>query len=241
MSEMLHLISGPRNISTALMYSFGNREDTAIVDEPFYAYYLNKFQVEYHPGTRNILNSQPTDARKVIDHVLFAERQEKYVFIKNMAHHLKGFDYSFIYDVRNIFLIRDPKQLIASFSKVIKQPTGHDIGVQREKELYNEILIHGKYPPIVLDSGEVLKNPAKVLKALCNALEIPFSEKMLKWEAGARKEDGIWARYWYGNVHQSTGFITRPQQYVELSGRLEDLYQEVKPHYEFLFEKSIKA
>ena len=99
----------------------------------------------------------------------------------------------------------------------------------------------GRHIPIVLDSGEVLKDPPGVLQTLCDALEIPFSEAMLKWKAGPRIEDGVWAKHWYGNVHQSTGFISRPQQYVELSEDQEELYQEVKPHYEFLFEKSIKA
>ena len=241
MSELLHLISGPRNISTALMYSFGNRPDTAIVDEPFYACYLEKYKVEYHPATSKILNAMSSDPKEVMKEVIFAERPEKYVFVKNMAHHLKGFDYSYIHTARNIFLIRDPRQLIASFSKVIVDPKGEDIGVKREKELYDELVKEGKYPPIVLDSGEVLKDPEGVLSRLCDELNIPFTEKMLKWEPGSREEDGVWAPYWYTNVHRSTGFITKPQQYVELTDRQEELYEEVKPYYEYLFQESIKA
>ncbi len=223
------------------MYSFGNRKDTAIVDEPFYSYYLNKYQVEYHPGTQKIIDSLPTDAMEVIDKIIFAERQEEYAFIKNMAHHIQGFNHSFINEVRNIFLIRNPRELIASFSKVIEHPTGNDIGVEREKELYEEVLRNGNYPPIVIDSGEVLKDPKKVLKNLCERLDIPFSDEMLTWEAGPRKEDGVWAPYWYNNVHQSTEFNARPQKYVNLTDQLEDLYNEVKPSYEFLYKKSIKA
>ncbi|NNF35062.1 MAG: hypothetical protein HKN68_13190 [Saprospiraceae bacterium] len=240
MSELLHLISGPRNISTALMYSFGNRPDTAIIDEPYYAYYLNKYQVAYHPGTDDILDKMSTDPQ-VITNALFAERPEQYFFIKNMAHHLQGFNYSFIHEVKNIFLIRNPRKLIASFAKVIEQPSGVDIGVEREKELYDEIVAKGKYEPIILDSGEVLKDPEGVLRKLCEELDIPFTEHMLSWPSGPRTEDGVWAKHWYSNVHQSTGFISKEQKYVELKEHLEDLYQEVKPHYDFLYQQSIKA
>lgn len=240
MSELLHLISGPRNISTALMYSFGNRPDTAIIDEPYYAYYLKKYQVAYHPGTEEILNKMSSDPQAVTD-ALFADRPEQYFFIKNMAHHLRGFDYSFIHNVKNIFLIRNPRQLIASFAKVIENPASGDIGVKRERELYDEIIENESNTPIVLDSGEVLKNPEGVLMKLCEELDIPFSNKMLSWLPGPRKEDGPWARYWYGSVHKSTGFLKKEQKYIALSKQLEDLYEEVKPHYDFLYQRSIKA
>jgi hypothetical protein len=222
------------------MYSFGNRPDTAIVDEPYYAYYLNKYQVAYHPGTDEILDKMSSDAQVVTEDI-FAERPEKYFFIKNMAHHLQGFDYSFIHEIKNIFLIRNPRQLIASFAKVIEHPTGVDIGVEREKELYDEIVNKGKYKPIVLDSGEVLKNPEGVLIKLCDKLDIPFTDRMLSWPPGPKVEDGVWAKYWYSNVHQSTGFISKEQTYVELTEPLEKLYQEVKPHYDFLYQQSLKA
>ena len=242
MSELIHLISCPRNISTALMYSFGNRPDTAIVDEPFYGYYLKNYEIDFHPGTQEIIESMLTDADAIIEEVLFAERPEPYVFVKNMAHHMKGFDLSYTYSCKNIFLIRNPRQLIASFSKVINHPTMDDIGLKREKDLYEEIKLNGHYDPIVLDTGEVLKDPQKVLKELCDRLEIPFTEKMLSWDPGPRMEDGVWAPHWYKNVHQSTGF--RPpeeRREIVLSEELESLYKQVKNYYEALLEKSIKA
>ena len=241
MSELLHLISGPRNISTALMYSFGNRSDTAIIDEPFYGYYLHKYQVDFHPGTQEIMESMSCNAEEVINDVLFAERPEPYVFVKNMAHHMHGFNYDFAYKCRNIFLITNRKQLIASFSKVITHPTLDDIGLKREKEIYDDIAAHGVYSPIVLDSNEVLKNPEKVLKALCDQLNIPFMKEMLSWPRGPRKEDGVWAPYWYKNVHLSTNFKPTDTKEVILSPALQGLYEEALPYYKSLFKKSIKA
>ena len=241
MSKILQLISGPRNISTALMYSFGNRDDFDVVDEPFYAYYLNKYKIEYHPGTKDIIQSMSVDANEVISMIMAKEENEKYFFVKNMAHHLAGFDYAYSYQVKNVFLIRDPSQLINSFSKVIENPTGLDIGVQREYELYEEFFHKGEHKPVVLDSGEILKNPDKVLKELCIRLDIPFSNKMLSWPPGPRKEDGVWAKYWYGNVHKSRGFKKQPKSAEPLIERFRDLYEEVYPFYEKLFKVSIKA
>ena len=240
MTKIIQLISGPRNISTALMYSFGNRIDTVITDEPFYAYYLSNYNVDYHPGKEDILSSQDSNAENVINQIILAERDEKIFFIKNMAHHLKGFDYSYSLNIHNVFLIRDPAQLIASFSKVIDNPTLDDIGLKREYELYQEFK-KGKFPSIVLDSGEVLKNPKSVLTQLCEHLKIPMDNAMLKWNAGPRKEDGVWAKYWYANVHKSTEFKRPSQQMTELNEDLRDLYKEALPYYKYLNKFSIKA
>ena len=241
MSNTIQLISGPRNISTALMYSFGNRGDTDIMDEPFYACYLSRYQVDYHPGTEAILASMSSDPNVVIDSIMQPSRGKRKLFIKNMAHHMRGFDYSYSCEIKNVFLIRDPRQLINSFSKVIEEPAGTDIGVERELELYQELKSKGKYPPLVLDSGEILKDPEKVLKELCYKLEIHFTKRMLSWEPGARKEDGVWAKYWYDNVHKSIGFKKQIGSSAPLAEKFRKLYEEVAPYYNQLFEVAIKA
>jgi hypothetical protein len=241
MTQLIQLISGPRNISTAMMYSFGNRADTAIVDEPFYAYYLSNFDVE-HPGSEDVLSSMSSDPNSVIQNVLEADRKEEYLFAKNMAHHMDGYDYSYSLDCRNVFLIRDPKRLIASFAKVITNPVANDVGLRREAEIYNEINANGKFEPVVIDSGQLLLNPEKVLREVCNQLSVPFDKGMLNWNAGARVEDGTWAKYWYHSVHKSTGFVQTPKkENVVLDDRLIPVYEEVLPYYNQLFEKAIKS
>lgn len=223
------------------MYSFGNRADTAIVDEPFYAYYLSNFDVD-HPGAEDILSSMSCDPNDVIQKVLLAKRKEEYLFAKNMAHHMDSYDYSYSLECRNVFLIRDPKRLIASFAKVITNPVANDVGLRREAEIYNEIKDKGKFDPVVIDSGQLLLNPEKVLKEVCSQLSIPFDKAMLNWAAGAREEDGTWAKYWYHKVHKSTGFVQTPKtKEVILDDRLIPVYEEILPYYNQLFEKAIKA
>ena len=158
-----------------------------------------------------------------------------------MAHHLKGFDYSFCYETRNIILIRNPRQLINSFAKVISNPVMEDIAIKREYELYEELSERGKLEPLVLDSGEILNDPEKVLKKLCQQIEIPFTKKMLSWKAGPRKEDGIWAKYWYRNVHNSTHFVRQKDSEAPLMEDFRDLYNEAMPYYNYLYERSLKA
>lgn len=236
----IHLISGPRNISTALMYSFGNRKDTAIVDEPLYASYLYSHPNINHPGRNEVLKSQAHNANEVLEKVFFGDYSEPNLFIKNMAHHMDDLDWSFLLDLDNLFLVRSPKQLIASFAQVISEPTLLDIGIEIEYRIFQFLVENGE-KTIVLDSNEVLKNPEFVLKTLCQKLGIAFDDSMLHWSAGAREEDGIWAKYWYKNVHQSTGFVRQESSNRELPDRLLPLLNQAQKYYDLLCAHSIKA
>lgn len=187
------------------MYAFGNRNDMTVIDEPFYAYYLHNHPSIDHPGRVEVLESQPTDYQTVIKKAVLQPITTDYLFVKNMAHHLDGSDWSFLTSVKNIFLIREPRQLIASFAQVIHEPKILDIGLKLEYEIFEYLRAQGQ-KPIVIDSGMLLQDPETYLKQLCNKLDIPFSDKMLNWSPGPRKEDGIWAKYWYDNVHASSGF-----------------------------------
>lgn len=237
--KRIHLISGPRNLSTALMYSFGNRQDTSIIDEPFYAHYLTTNDVD-HPGQEETLSSMSVDFETILHQICEQYYSTDYLFIKNMAHHIHNVDISFINNLTNLFLIRNPKQLIASFAKVISNPTLLDIGLKVEHDIFQYCTSRGA-TPLVLDSGELLKNPEKILKELCNRLEIPFSKNMLAWEAGPRKEDGVWGKYWYQSVWKSTGFKKQKSSDRELPQHLYPLYQEADYFYKKLFHHSIKA
>lgn len=239
-SKIIHLLSNPRNISTALMYSFAQRPDTGVIDEPFYAYYLSLVPV-LHPGREEVLASQPHTLLEIFDAIRTEATTHPVVFLKNMAHHLIQMDWGFMLPFSNILFIRDPKQIIASFSKVLEKPTMNDIGLEQQSRLFHFLNERLGHPPLVLEAGELLKNPEKILSDLCAALEIPFEEKMLRWEAGGRKEDGVWAKYWYKNVHASTGFGQPPSGEIVLSEHGAELYEAALPHYQFLFDYALKA
>ncbi len=234
---VIHLIAGPRNISTALMYSFAQRPDTVVLDEPFYGFFLRWTGID-HPGRDEIIASMPLDPAGIFGQIENRETEKGLVFVKNMAHHLDGFDYRRIGQYRNVFLIRDPAQMLVSYAKVRTQPTLADIGLQHQADLYGQLAAAGS-PPLVLDGNEVRKNPASVLTKLCGALGIPFTEKMLQWPAGPRPEDGIWAKHWYANVHQSTGFLPPDARAVRVPPSLEPVYEAALPYYHQLRQHAI--
>jgi hypothetical protein len=237
----INLWSSPRNISTAMMYSFGNRPDTTVVDEPLYAYFLSAHKDRPpHPGEAEILGSQIQDGRAVIKKVLLREYASPIVLFKQMTHHLVGLSYDFVTKMDNVLLIRHPEEIIHSYSKVIPNPSMDDVGIAMQVELYDFLQQKGK-APIILDTNEVLKNPEKILTELCVKLDIPFDKAMLSWQAGSRKEDGIWAQYWYQNVHRSTGFKPYEKREIQLSDELSALAKEAMPYYESLFQKAVKA
>jgi hypothetical protein len=231
----LHLISGPRNISTALMYSFAQRTDTIVEDEPFYACYLAKTNAN-HPGKAEVLQAQSANEEEV-KRVVFSERQKPVVFIKNMAHHIEVLnDDSFLDKCVTIFLIRDPKQIIASYAQVIEQPVLRDIGIEYELRLFNKL---GKQNTIVIDSGLLLKNPESVLTKVCERASIPFDKRMLSWSAGPKPYDGVWAPYWYSNVHQSSGFEKQESSERPLPDALKPLLTEANTYYQELVQYAI--
>lgn len=231
--KVINIISGPRNLSTALMYSFAQREDMKVLDEPFYGYYLQNASLEIeHPSQKVILQTMELNEEKVIENIN-SLRKQKNVFVKGMAHHYLTDSPNFILNWENVILIRHPKKLIASFSKVIHTPTLNDIGIKKASELFLFLKKNGK-TPIVIDSDELLKNPRNYLKKLCNLLEIPFSEKMLRWKKGGIPEDGVWAKHWYKNVHNSEGFAVQKSSSQPLPNHLEPLLAEALPYYETL-------
>ena len=222
------------------MYSFANRPDTKVIDEPYYAYYLN-LTGKPHPGFDEIIESQNTNIKEAFNELVNIENTAyKNLFIKNMAKHFIDLDYNFIEPFTNVILIRNPYQLIASYASIVPNPSMEDIGAKRQFNIYKELEKNNR-EIIVLDSGEVLKDPEKVLKSLCQKLQIPFLPEMIRWPKGPRKEDGIWAKYWYKNVHNSTGFQKQKSSERELGESLMELYSESKEYYDILFNHAIKA
>jgi hypothetical protein len=234
----LNLISGPRNISTALMYSFAQRQDTVVLDEPFYAFYLNKSGAE-HPGKEEVMKDQPIDETEVLKSI-FGDWGKDVLFIKNMAHHIELMDEQYLNDVTNIFLIRNPTQIIASYAQVIENPVMRDIGIEYQYHLFNRLVERGQQP-LVVDSGVILENPKKVLEKICTTSGIPFTMDMLQWPSGPKSYDGVWAKHWYANVHASTGFERQPTSTRTLSRHLEPLNAKAHHFYEKLLAFSIKS
>ena len=164
---------------------------------------------------------------------------EKLIFHKLMTHFLLGIDTEFLSEVVNIIFIRNPEEIITSYSKVIPNPSMNDIGVKQQYELFLYLERRG-IEPIVLDSKYLLKNPELMLSKLCKILDVSFDEKMLEWKKGARKEDGVWAKYWYKNIHNSTGFLPYAKKAITLTGSNAELAEERLPYYKFLTAKSIQ-
>ncbi|MFD2824360.1 sulfotransferase family protein [Lacinutrix iliipiscaria] len=232
------LWSGPRNISTTLMYAFAQRQDTKVFDEPLYAYYLsNTSAIAYHPGTQDILNSLEHDGKKVIAKMM-SNQEKPVLFFKNMTHHLLDLNRDFMKEVYNVILTRDPVEMLPSFDKVIQNPSIEDVGYANHTELLNYFETH-QIQPIVLDSKRVLLNPKKVLTELCEFIGIPFNDNMLHWEAGPRVEDGTWAKFWYANIHKSTGFLEYKPKTEPFPKHLKPLLNECLPHYNKLLKYAI--
>ena len=234
----VNLWSGPRNISTAIMYSFAQRSDTVVVDEPLYGYYLAHTNANsYHPGADEVINSMETDGERVIKWML-GNFEKPVVFFKQMTHHLVSLDRSFMKGMINILLTRDPQEMLPSFATDIQKPDMKDVGYLDQLRLYESLAETGK-PPIVLDSKQVLMSPEATLEKLCSAIGIPFDEAMLSWEKGGRPEDGVWAKHWYHNVHDSTRFNPYQPKTDPFPDDLKPLFDECMPIYQRLRVLSI--
>jgi len=232
-TKKICLWSGPRNISTAFMYSFAQRPDTIVFDEPLYGFYLKEtIAKEYHPGADEVLNKMECDGNKVVDFMM-GEFTSEVVFFKNMCHHLLDLDRSFMDDTINLILTRHPAQVISSFSKEIPNPSLLDIGIKIQAELLSE-LQNKSANVLVVDSNDLLKSPENYLNFLCKKLDIPFSSNMLAWVKGPKEYDGCWATHWYNNVHQSTSFQPYKEKSLNVPDHLNDLLLEAIPYYEQL-------
>jgi hypothetical protein len=223
------LWSGPRNISTALMYSFANRSDTAVVDEPLFGYFLKQTGV-WRPSREEVLATMETDPQKVIDSLLEPSTDLPVFFVKHMANQLVDLDLAFLDRFKNVVLIRHPKDVLLSYSKQVEEPTLLDTAYKMQADLIDHFNEVGA-PFIVLNARNVLLDPEGQLRALCDKLDIDFQISMLSWNAGPREEDGVWAKYWYDSVHKSTGFGPYREKDEELTSNLDALYDECMEYY----------
>ena len=222
------------------MYSFARRDDVRVVDEPLYGHYLHVTGAK-HPGREEIVGAMNCDGNAVMRDLIeeSAKSPETTLFIKHMAHHLVKIDLQFLERSNNIFLIRDPREMLPSLTVQLPHATLDDTGLKKQWQLLQDLRSKGQQA-IVLDSRELLLDPEAVLRQLCNKLDLTFEQGMLHWPSGPRSEDGIWAKHWYQAVHKSTGFSDY-QAKTHFPVALETLLDECRPWYDKLFALAIRA
>jgi len=211
--------SGPRNISTAMMRAWENRGDCAVSDEPLYAHYLAETMLD-HPGRDDVIEAGDTDCERVVAALSGPVPGGRPLWYqKHMAHHLlPGMATGWVHGLSNVFLIRDPALVVASYVKSRATVAAEDIGLLQQARLFDDVADRlGRAPPVI-DAERFLREPRVQLKALCERLGVPFSERMLQWPAGPRASDGVWAPHWYAAVWKSTGFEAPRERPVALAG-----------------------
>jgi hypothetical protein len=221
------------------MYSFAQRSDARVLDEPLYAHYLRVSGAD-HPGRDEVLRALEQDGAKVVRDVVLGPCDRPLLFQKHMAHHLVELDRSFLAKTVNVLLVRDPAEVVVTLSRQLPNPVLRDTGLKTQCELQDELEARGQRPP-VLDAKELLLDPEGVLRELCGRVGIAWDPAMLSWPAGARDFDGIWAPHWYQNVQRSTGFEPYRPKSEPPPARLLPLIQECRPYYARLHEKALKA
>ena len=229
--------SGPRNISTTLMRSFGNRPDTFVSDEPFYGYFLNETKID-HPMRDLIIKNNETNWDIIKNNLIGKIPLNKNIWYqKQMTQHLlPQDDISWLSNVTNCFLIRNPKDVIISYSKIYKHLSIGLLGFPQLSKIFNYSLKE-QNKPIVINSRDILESPEKSLRKLCKLLSINFSEKMLSWKIGAKEYDGEWGKHWYKQLYKTTGFLdyhpnndTLPNKYYPLYKECNHYYKTIKKH-----------
>lgn len=238
--RIIAMWSGPRNISTAMMRAWESRADTSVIDEPFYAHYLAETGLD-HPGADEVIRCGETDWRKVVECVVTNVGDESILFQKHMTQHmLEHIDRSWLGRVSNCFLIRDPRRMLLSFSKVIPNPSLEQTGLPQQVELFSLVCEKTGAVPPVIAAKDVLLNPERTLRKLCAALDVKFDRAMLSWAAGRRESDGVWAKHWYAAVERSTGFAQYTEDDSPMPAQMNGLLNECNALYEQMARHCIR-
>ncbi|MGH6855518.1 MAG: hypothetical protein ACREDN_08865 [Aestuariivirga sp.] len=225
--------SGPRNISTAMMYAFGSRPDCVAWDEPFYAFSL-VHRGNDHPMREKIIAGNESDWETLVARCSTPALKPLF-YQKHMTHHmLPGFDRSWIAGLTNAFLIRAPERVLASYARKWPDVTFRDLGFAEQAEIFDMVAQKSGRAPPVIDAEDVLADPARALTSLCDACGIAFHDSMLHWRPGPKPFDGIWAPHWYNAVWASTGFAKPQANAPLLPAHLAKIADQARPYYEKL-------
>ena len=228
--------SGPRNISTAMMRSWGNRPDTAVVDEPLYAHYLAATG-RAHPGAAEVIAAGPADVSRAVAALLGPVPGGKPVFYqKHMAHHLlPDMNRGWLRRLTHCFLIRDPEEVVRSLAKHVPDAVLADTGYVQQAEIFDLVRHWTGRLPLVVDARDVLTDPKRMLTMLCEAVGVEFTDRMLSWEKGLRETDGVWAKYWYKEVETTTSFRPYTPKDEPVPPQMRGLLEECRPYYDRLY------
>ena len=234
---LIFMWSGPRNLSTALMRSFENRDDTIVHDEPFYGYYLFKTQLN-HPMKDEIISNYPIAQNEIIKNITTKQKNKIY-YQKHMTHHIvKNTRIEWIKKGYNCFLIRHPSKVINSYIQKNTLRNINDIGFKKQFEIFKKIKKNNsKF--LVINADDILINPIDSMKKLCKKLNINFSKKMLNWPKGKRNTDGIWSKVWYKKVEQSTTFNKFRKEYIIVPKKYLKIYDESLKYYDAMNKYSL--
>lgn len=229
--QIIAMWSGPRNLSTAMMRSFENRDDTMVWDEPFYAAYLKDTGLPHPMAAETVAAGEPK-WRKVMEACCCPSQQTDIFYQKHMTHHmLPAYDRKWIASISNAFLIRHPAHVVVSYGHKHSDISLADIGFTQQVGLFDLVCdLTGKAPPVI-DATDIRKDPETALKALCAALGINFSKQMLSWPQGKRKSDGVWAAHWYDSVVKSTGFAPPETSRPHVPDQHNSIVEEAMPIY----------
>ena len=241
MTVRIAMWSGPRNISTAMMRSFGGRSDCAVSDEPFYGAFL-KTTGQRQPMADAVIASMDCDWQSVAKAMSGPVPDGKAIWYqKHMPHHMvRDVSIADFPDHRHAFLIRDPERVVASYTLKRVEVTAGDLGYARQLDYVDQAAQLTGKAPIILDSADILRDPEAHLGALCSALGISWDAGMLVWQAGARESDGIWASHWYGRVIETTGFGQAESTVPKLGDREQAIADQCRDTYEKLSAPRIR-
>ncbi|MEO6432619.1 MAG: HAD family hydrolase [Sphingomicrobium sp.] len=234
--------SGPRNLSTAMMRSFGSRADTFVSDEPFYGCFLNDTPLR-HPMHDEVVAAMDCDWRSVLDTLKGDPPGGKPIwYSKQMWHHMTGpIGFADFAGFIHAFLIRQPERMVASYLNMRESADFADFALERQAEFFDREADRLGHAPAVIDANDVLRDPRAVLTALCAALDISWDEAMLRWSPGRRDTDGPWAPHWYKSVEATTGFGEPDDGPVALPEDARRLTERMEPYYQRLAEHKITA
>ena len=235
---ILAMWSGPRNLSTAMMRAWENRSDTAVVDEPFYAAYLERTGI-MHPMRDEIIASQSTDPA-VLARQCATPSQNGFAYQKHMTHHmLADYPLDWLAQLRHCFLLRDPREVLLSYAKKREAVTLEEIGLPQQLELFRYVTEQLKQTPLVIDARDFLEQPQSYLEAMCDHVGIDFDPAMMNWPAGRRESDGIWAEHWYDSVWKSTRFVSWRAREGELDAELAAVCAAANNIYQQLWQQRL--
>lgn len=229
---IINLIATPRNLSTALMYSFRQRSDMTVIDEPFFGVFLAQSDA-YRPSRTETMAEWPLDYDSAMEWIRASAQMSSHLFLKNMASHHIGFPWDYLLETTNLFVLRHPGLSIQSIHKQIESPNREDVGLHAQRKMFEYVRSRGQNP-VVIDSENLLHDPESYLQGVCLRLGLPWDQAMLHWKAGPKPEDGPWAKYWYNRLHSSTGFAPYSDRPKVVPPHLTPLYEDCLEDYLYL-------